>query len=256
MSDIIPFQFNGHDVPAIRDDNGDPWWRAQEVCHHCGIKNVSKACERLDGDEKAVITLSDSAGRPQEMLIVNEAGLYTLALSSRKEQAKVFKRWVTHEVLPTIRKTGKYATPSSQPPSYQSEVEDLRTYVELAESLGLLDDRDKLMVKDIARTRLTQRLLPQGSAGPQALSAPPGFFLSDRVRTLGYQLTRGQEASLMSKGLAREVAKEYRDRHGEKAPQSQKFVDGAVRPVNWYQEADAHWIDVLIQTWCARAGIE
>jgi prophage antirepressor-like protein len=113
MSAIIPFQFNGLEIVAITDDQGVPWWKASDVCQQCEIKNVSKACDRLDPDEKAVITLSDIAGRPQEMLVVNEYGLYGLVLSSRKPEAKVFKRWIKHEVLPSIRKTGKYESASA-----------------------------------------------------------------------------------------------------------------------------------------------
>jgi prophage antirepressor-like protein len=113
MSNIIPFQFNGLEIVAITDDEGNPWWKASDVCQQCEIRNVSKACGRLDPDEKAVITLSDSAGRPQEMLVVNEQGLYALVLSSRKPEAKVFKRWIRHDVLPSIRKTGRYESPSA-----------------------------------------------------------------------------------------------------------------------------------------------
>jgi len=64
-AEIIPFQFHRQDVPAIRDQDGNPWWKAADVCQQCDLKNVSKACERLDADEKAVITLNDSAGRPR-----------------------------------------------------------------------------------------------------------------------------------------------------------------------------------------------
>jgi len=65
---------------------------------------------RLDADEKGV-ALTDTLGGKQEMSIVNELGLYTLVLGSRKQEAKAFKRWITHEVIPTIRKHGAYMTP-------------------------------------------------------------------------------------------------------------------------------------------------
>ena len=144
MREIIPFQFNGRDIPAIRDDEGEPWWKAADVCQQCEIKNVSKACERLDADEKAVVTLSDSAGRPQDMLIVNEAGLYTLVLSSRKNAAKIFKRWVTHDVIPQIRKTGRYemVRPHVKDPAIQMlidmavHLDEVRTEAAEAKSLA------------------------------------------------------------------------------------------------------------------------
>lgn len=128
---LIPFHFNGQEIPAIRDANGEPWWRAIDVCKQCDIKNVSQACERLDADEKADICLTDSAGRPQNVLIVNESGLYALVMRSRKAEAKAFRRWITHEVLPQIRKTGAYASPPRQLTTAEMLLEQAKVNVEL-----------------------------------------------------------------------------------------------------------------------------
>ena len=87
--------------------NGEPWFVAADVCKALDIENNRKATNRLDDDEKGV-TLSDTLGGKQKLTIVNEAGLYSLVLGSRKPEAKAFKRWITHEVLPTIRRTGGY----------------------------------------------------------------------------------------------------------------------------------------------------
>ena len=87
--------------------NGEPWFVAADVCKALDIENNRKATNRLDDDEKGV-TLSDTLGGKQKLTIVNEAGLYSLVLGSRKPEAKAFKRWITHEVLPSIRKTGGY----------------------------------------------------------------------------------------------------------------------------------------------------
>ena len=89
--------------------NGEPWFVAADVCKALDIENNRKATNRLDDDEKGV-TLSDTLGGKQKLTIVNEAGLYSLVLGSRKPEAKAFKRWITHEVLPSIRKTGGYIT--------------------------------------------------------------------------------------------------------------------------------------------------
>ena len=107
---LIPFYFHDHTLSVLTDQHGEPWWIASEVCAVLELDNVSRAVSRLDADEKTDLTLSDVTGRPQEMLIINESGLYSLILGSRKKSAKDFKRWVTHEVLPQIRKTGKYTT--------------------------------------------------------------------------------------------------------------------------------------------------
>lgn len=87
--------------------DGEPWFVAADVCMALEIRNSRDAMGRLDDDEKDV-GLTDTLGGAQNMTIVNEPGLYTLVLGSRKPEAKVFKRWITHEVIPTIRKTGGY----------------------------------------------------------------------------------------------------------------------------------------------------
>lgn len=152
--------------------------------------------------------------------------------------------------------TMQASAPTPLPPTYHEQLDKLRAYFDFAESLNLLEDRDRLMLKDMARTLLPLHIGLGVDAGqPKQLAEPGGFFLSDRVRALGYTPSRKQEAMLMSKGLARAVAKEYRERHGGKPLQSSRFVDGAVRPVFWYPDDNADWIDPLIQTWCVRVGM-
>lgn len=95
-------------VRTLLIDN-EPWFVAKDVCECLWIKDVSKAAQRLDEDEKGT-NLIPTPGGTQNMLCVNEYGLYALVLSSRKPEAKKFKRWITHEVLPSIRKHGAYMT--------------------------------------------------------------------------------------------------------------------------------------------------
>ena len=85
--------------------DGEPWFVAKDVCEVLGIGNTSQALSYLEDDERGVTT-NDTPGGNQQVSIVNESGLYSLILRSRKPEAKLFKRWITHEVLPTIRKTG------------------------------------------------------------------------------------------------------------------------------------------------------
>lgn len=92
----------------ITDQNGEPWWLATDVCEVLGLDNSRQALTRLDDDEKSTVIINDGAQGGPPRAIINEAGLYSLILTSRKPEAKEFKRWVTHEVLPTIRKTGGY----------------------------------------------------------------------------------------------------------------------------------------------------
>lgn len=94
-------------VRAIRDESGEPMFVAKDVCAALGLGNSRQALARLDDDEKGVIS-TDTPGGEQQMQAVNEPGLYVLVLSSRKPEAKAFKRWVTHEVLPALRREGGY----------------------------------------------------------------------------------------------------------------------------------------------------
>lgn len=91
-----------------------PWFSALDVCNALEIGNSRQAVTRLDDDEKMTVTLNDShsgqRGGAQMLTFVNESGLYALVLSSRKPEAKQFKRWITHEVIPSIRKHGAYMT--------------------------------------------------------------------------------------------------------------------------------------------------
>lgn len=103
-TEIQQFYFNSAALRTLTDEAGEPWFVAKDVCDILEISNPSDALKRLDDDERSRFNL----GRQGETNIVNEAGLYVLVLGSRKPEAHEFKRWVTHEVLPQIRKTGGY----------------------------------------------------------------------------------------------------------------------------------------------------
>lgn len=103
-NEIQKFDFKGAPLRTLTDKAGEPWFVAKDVCAILEISNPSDALKRLDDDERSRFNL----GRQGETNIVNEAGLYVLVLGSRKPEAHEFKRWVTHEVLPSIRKHGGY----------------------------------------------------------------------------------------------------------------------------------------------------
>ena len=101
--------FENNDFGQIRviERDGEPWFVAADVCNVLDLSNPTIAVSRLDEDERAKFNL----GRQGDATIVNEPGLYTLVLGSRKPEAKAFKRWITHEVIPSVRKHGAYITP-------------------------------------------------------------------------------------------------------------------------------------------------
>ena len=113
MSTIIPFQFETHALRVQVDDTSQPWFNANDVCEALQLGNARQALEsHVDADDVQKLDTIDSLGRTQRANHVNESGLYALILGSTKDAAKRFKRWVTSEVLPSIRKTGAYATPA------------------------------------------------------------------------------------------------------------------------------------------------
>jgi prophage antirepressor-like protein len=107
MNEIIPFGYGDSLVRVVQSENGEPLWVAKDVCEVLGLADTNKAVVKLDEDEKLMRKLF-VAGQDREMICINESGLYTLILRSNKPEAKPFKKWVTHEVLPSIRKTGGY----------------------------------------------------------------------------------------------------------------------------------------------------
>lgn len=111
-SQLIPFDFEGRPVRVVTDALGEPWFVAADVCAVLDLPNTTRALERLDADEQALISIQGISRGNDQVNVVNEPGLYTLVLGSRKPNAKRFKRWITHEVIPSIRKTGAYVMPN------------------------------------------------------------------------------------------------------------------------------------------------
>ena len=123
--------------------NGEPWFVAADVCRALEISNPTDALKRLDDDERARFNL----GHPMnETNCVNEPGLYTLVLGSRKTEAKAFKRWITHEVIPSIRKTGGYGLPKDYPSA-------LRALADEAEKNPALETDKLALEKENERQR-------------------------------------------------------------------------------------------------------
>ncbi len=107
---VIPqlFNYGEQEVRALIEGE-EPWFSVEDVCKILGLGNPTMAVSRLEDDEKG-LRIIDTLGGRQSMWTVNEYGLYSLVLGSRKSEAKAFKRWIIHEVIPSIRKTGAYLT--------------------------------------------------------------------------------------------------------------------------------------------------
>lgn len=109
MAELLQaFDFEACAVRTVRDVDGEPWFVARDVAEVLDLDTAAVA-RTVDADERGLHAVQTASG-VQQMVVVNEAGLYAMIFKSRKPEAKRFKRWVTHELLPTIRKTGAYVT--------------------------------------------------------------------------------------------------------------------------------------------------
>ena len=115
--------FNNEQFGEVRTvlQDGEPWFMVADVCKALEIGNPADVMRRLDADERTLVSI-EGASNGLPVNAVNEPGLYTLILGSRKPEAKAFKRWITHEVIPSIRKHGMYATPGTICATYSSTI--------------------------------------------------------------------------------------------------------------------------------------
>lgn len=135
MSNITPFKFNSSTVRVITDDNGEPWFVAKEIAAVLGYSDAEAMTRKLDDDEKQNLQIVGFG--PRGVTVINEAGLYSCILTSQKEEAKPFKRWVTHDVLPSIRKTGRFEAESPDISQAEHAFKLIPSVVRAARMLGL-----------------------------------------------------------------------------------------------------------------------
>lgn len=182
--------FNSDQFGEVRtvtiDD--EPWFVAADVCRALEIGNSRMATERLDDDEKGV-SLIDTPGGQQELTVINEPGLYSLVLGSRKPEAKAFKRWITHEVIPALRKTGSY----SLKPMSQLEIAkiSLDMLIEQEKRLDSLEQENESTREQIKELNAKIATRAQDSYSVAGYASLRGIKLDvSRANMLGREATR------------------------------------------------------------------
>ncbi|MBY0052313.1 ORF6C domain-containing protein [Brevibacillus agri] len=219
------FSFHEKQVRVVVKD-GEPWFVAKDVCAILEIANSRDALGRLDEDEKGVV-LTDTLGGKQELLAVNEPGLYSLVIGSRKPEAKAFKRWITHEVIPAIRKTGMYAAEQTKvvPLSErQALIQSLRLTAELAEEMD--------EVKTITQSH-SQKLMELEQKVDEQITIDHGQqrLLQKAIGRRVYEIeTNPDERRALFRQLHREIkdrwaVASYRDVRRTELPQVLRYID-------------------------------
>lgn len=132
--ELIPFTYENTTLRVVEIDS-QPWFVAKDVCDILGLGNMHSSLAALDEDERGLHTMESSLGT-RGMVVISEPGLYSLILRSRKPEAKSFKRWVTHEVLPSIRARGGYLTPDAVEKALSDPDFIIRLATELKEERG------------------------------------------------------------------------------------------------------------------------
>ncbi|MBB3255445.1 prophage antirepressor-like protein [Paraburkholderia bannensis] len=167
--DVLPFSFDGAAVRVVTID-GEPWFVTRDLCSILGIRKAEAAMRGLEASEKGATTIS-TLGGPQKLNICNESGMYALIFNSRKPEARTFRQWVTSEVLPSIRKTGRYAAPSAPqtPPRPQATVTgDLALAEAAARMLNVSQSGRVTLLTRVAKIHgLSAEILPR-----HAIDAP------------------------------------------------------------------------------------
>ena len=141
-NEIQLFNYGDNAVRTIEKD-GEVWFVAKDVCDILEISKYRDAISRLDEDERASVKV-DTLGEKQEMIAINEAGVYTLTMRSNKPEAKKFRRWVTHEVIPQIMRTGSYSYAVDGEPELPESSENENTTSLKYVSRGIMSSARKI----------------------------------------------------------------------------------------------------------------
>lgn len=207
MNNLQIFNYKGKEVRTVEKD-GQPWWVLKDVCGVLDLAEAHRVATRLDEDERTQVTVTDSLGRNQETTVINESGLYNVIIRSDKPEAKPFRKWVTSEVLPSIRKHGAYMTPEK----LHEVIMNPDTMIELCNALKAEQDKNKAL--QIANSALT---VENAIAKPKA-----DYFdeLVDRNLLTNFRETAKQLGIKQKKFVEFLLSKKYiyRDKRGKLMP--------------------------------------
>lgn len=231
------FQYQDTTVRTIADEDGQPWFVLADLCKVLDLKQPHRVAARLDDDQKGrhqVTTL----GGPQTVTTVNESGMYDVVLRSEKPEARPFRRWVTSEVLPTIRKTGSYGkTLELEEHKTKARIFESRAQMELCQAAKGLISADHLEAK--ARIILARGM---GEA-PELDPVRRPLYTQDYLRERGLSGRALKSAAPTFGKRVKAAYKALRGQDPEKYPLT--LSNGRITQVNAYTEADRGLLDEI-----------
>ena len=236
MSTLFKFDFQAQTVRVVTI--GDkPWFVAKDLCNILEIKNVSDALSRLDDDEKNTIVLTDGTPGNPNTSVVSESGMYALVLSSRKPEAKPFRKWVTSEVLPSLRETGKYEIGDEVIErrtikiDYDLPPADIRVanFISALDKIGFMDTpRNQSFIRDF----VGDKILTAANTGN---TNERWLGVAEKAEEMGYK------ASLVAKCRSQlgKWVKMMADDAGLEYKKESRYCHGTNRPIYIYRDSES-----------------
>lgn len=223
MEELRTWNFEDHEVRTVEID-GEPWFVGKDVATVLGYSNTQKAVrDHIDEEDKLTerIVLS---GQNREVIIVNESGLYSLILSSKLPNAKAFKRWVTSEVLPSIRKTGSYTYQRANPNEEKAlQIQEMDTRIRMSEQFLKLAEIETTLSKNYRDILISKSV--EALAGEQLLPLPKVVQKTYSAKEVGEMLGVTAQKIGRIANLNNMKTDEFGEFYKDKSPYSSKEVD-------------------------------
>lgn len=238
---LIPFHYGDEKVRAYEDEEGTAWFIATDVARILGYKDATHMTRGLDPDEVGLHNV-ETPGGEQSLSTISEAGLVTVLMRARVEAAKPFRRWITHEVLPSIRKTGSYSLPGA---SVAPNIED-RALTRARQLVELHMLAQGVVSPDHLEAKIRIILAQARGEHPEIEANARPLYVQDYMRERG---ATADEVKRCAPTFGKRVKKAYAEEHGEDpGVYFQETPSGQVREVCAYTEADRPLLD---RVWAA-----
>jgi prophage antirepressor-like protein len=248
MELIKRFENENYNITTIKN-NEDIYFKGKEIANILGYKDTDQAMrihvEEEDKKKMEILLKMESTTRGVKntglkkmtynelnTIYINESGLYSLVLRSKLPGAKEFKRWVTSEVLPSIRKNGKYEVPTNE-----QRLKEITMSLEILKMIDCVDDSIKSIAYSETKNILSNKI---NNTNDDEIDYP----ITRRIKDLGYSYTEKDHGKLVKIGNL--LAKKYREKYNEKPKKRNAYVRGQLREINYYTKKDFDIMDKAI----------